>query len=273
MRLLAPARRVNMGTADEFALDILINALDTLSRECAPCARLFSTCPHAQTFAGAVQRSFCAVRCGAVQFLPTIESTCGLACREIRIRQLIIGGINSDWPVPVRVSQSAGSLTDMSTQCPAHHVTSYVRTYVTAGALKRGDTLRRRSRTWTGCCRGWTPRTSRRVVPACCPAPAYLCYLCYKRLWKQTVVHALPSAPAWGAGTPLKSHTRSPARAGQRPPLLYIVQRRVVAQRGAQRVRQHDLPHQHDHARGRRRRAEQLVRVHLRHHHLRAQPF
>lgn len=25
--------RVNMGTADEFALDVLINALDTLSRE------------------------------------------------------------------------------------------------------------------------------------------------------------------------------------------------------------------------------------------------
>lgn len=165
MRLLAPARRVNMGTADEFALDIMINALDTLSRECAPCARLFSTCPHAQTFAGAVQRSFCAVRCGAVQFLPTIESTCGLACREIRIRQLIIGGINSDWPVPVRVSHGAGSLTDMSTQCPAHHVTSYVRTYVTAGALKRGDTLRRRSRTWTGCRQDWTPRTFK---TACC---------------------------------------------------------------------------------------------------------
>ncbi len=103
--------------------------------------------------------------CGAVQFFPTTESTCGLACREIRIRQLIIGGINSDWPVPVRVSHGAGSLTDMSTQCPAHQVTSYVRTYVTAGALKRGDTLRRRSRTWTGCRQDWTPRTFK---TACC---------------------------------------------------------------------------------------------------------
>ncbi len=58
MRLLAPARRVNMGTADEFALDIMINALDTLSRECAPWARLFRTCLHAQRFAGAVRCSF-----------------------------------------------------------------------------------------------------------------------------------------------------------------------------------------------------------------------
>jgi hypothetical protein len=50
-----------MGTADEFALDILINALDTLSRECAPRACLVETCPHAQSFAG--------VRCGAFFFL------------------------------------------------------------------------------------------------------------------------------------------------------------------------------------------------------------
>ena len=31
--LVLPFCRVNMGTADEFALDVLINALDTLSRE------------------------------------------------------------------------------------------------------------------------------------------------------------------------------------------------------------------------------------------------
>ena len=39
--------RVNMGTADEFALDVLINALDTLSREYAPASAL-CLCPQAQ---------------------------------------------------------------------------------------------------------------------------------------------------------------------------------------------------------------------------------
>ena len=29
--------RVNMGTGDEFALDILVNALENFSRECVPC--------------------------------------------------------------------------------------------------------------------------------------------------------------------------------------------------------------------------------------------